>query len=85
MKSLGWFVASAVKATNITLKRCACFFVFGEMFFFSYFIGAALNCLSPVWYFITFHSISTNGSFKYNGHRIDFSQVNDLVFASSFE
>ena len=49
------------------------------------FIGAALNCLSPVWYFITFHSISTNGSFKYNGHRIDFSEVNDLVFASSFE
>lgn len=54
-------------------------------FFCSDFIGAALNCLSPAGYFITFHSISTNGSFKYNGHRIDFSLVNDLVFASSFE
>ena len=35
-------------------------------------IGAALTCLSPIWYFNTFHSISTNGSFNYNGHRIDF-------------
>ena len=44
-----------------------------------------MTCLSPVGYFITFHSISANGSFKYTGHRIDFSQVNDLVFANSFE
>ena len=54
-------------------------------FFCSDFIGAALTCLSPVGYFITFHSISANGSFKYTGHRIDFSHVNDLVFANSFE